>query len=496
MRLRWRHSGLGFVSAHKCQHLRCACTLYLIAGLALTLRAQTSRPAYISAPEAQAALQQSPDAPAEVRALSADAFASAWPKWIAGRDAEIRVRLERGEEDSLVNLLMFGTSFTREPRITPEFMASLERQSDGREAPSAGLQTLIQTVKTRVDDLVRALAAPGTNERLLQMRRLIVKKGYSPATVAGREQLHKYLMADLLRVRTESKRYAEQLRAARQAPDAEQGFLQRSSMFEDRGISLDTSLLPNFAVEQALKELRTQGVFREGSVRQIAIIGPGLDFVDKDEGYDFYPPQTVQPFALIDSLARLRLAAGVPQVTTLDISSRVNEHIARAQRRARQGIPYPVQLPRDPGRNWRPEAVSYWEHFGDTIGAPVKPLPVPATLKGLDIRAVSFRPAVVARITPVDLNVITSRLTLPSQRQFDLIIATNVFVYYSKFEQALALTNIAHMLRPGGVFLCNDFLPDLPRSGMQRAGDAAVPYSDKPGDGDRIVWYRRNPSGH
>ncbi|HYT64874.1 MAG TPA: hypothetical protein VEL51_00540 [Vicinamibacterales bacterium] len=30
----------------------------------------------------------------------------------------------------------------------------------------------------------------------------------------------------------------------------------------------------------------------------VAIIGPGLDFSDKAKGYDVYPPQTIQPFAL------------------------------------------------------------------------------------------------------------------------------------------------------------------------------------------------------
>jgi hypothetical protein len=46
-----------------------------------------------------------------------------------------------------------------------------------------------------------------------------------------------------------------------------------------------------------------------GSVRRAAIIGPGLDYINKADGYDFHPPQTVQPFACIDSLKRLGLAA-------------------------------------------------------------------------------------------------------------------------------------------------------------------------------------------
>ena len=63
-------------------------------------------------------------------------------------------------------------------------------------------------------------------------------------------------------------------------------------------------------------------------MRRVAVIGPGLDFVDKEEGYDIYPPQTIQPFALIDSLIRLGLADGARlRVTTVDVSARVNDHI-------------------------------------------------------------------------------------------------------------------------------------------------------------------------
>jgi hypothetical protein len=44
--------------------------------------------------------------------------------------------------------------------------------------------------------------------------------------------------------------------------------------------------------------------------------------VDKAQGYDFYPVQMIQPFAVADSLRRLG-ASQRPVVTTLDISKRV-----------------------------------------------------------------------------------------------------------------------------------------------------------------------------
>lgn len=60
---------------------------------------------------------------------------------------------------------------------------------------------------------------------------------------------------------------------------------------------------------------------RDAAVRQRAIVGPGLDFADKLRGYDFYPPQTIQPFAVIDSLIHHGLSdAATLRVTAFDLS--------------------------------------------------------------------------------------------------------------------------------------------------------------------------------
>jgi len=38
-----------------------------------------------------------------------------WPRWIAAADAATRARVTAGDEISVVNLLLFGTSFTAQP---------------------------------------------------------------------------------------------------------------------------------------------------------------------------------------------------------------------------------------------------------------------------------------------------------------------------------------------------------------------------------------------
>jgi chemotaxis methyl-accepting protein methylase len=102
------------------------------------------------------------------------------------------------------------------------------------------------------------------------------------------------------------------------------------------------------------------------------------------------------------------------------------------------------------------------------------------------------RPAVVLSIVPEDLNIILQRpAPAAGSRRYDLTVATNVFVYYGAFEQALALVNVAKMLRPGGLLLANNALPERLVPEMKSVGSSQAIYSDRPDDRDQIVWYQR-----
>ena len=84
------------------------------------------------------------------------------------------------------------------------------------------------------------------------------------------------------------------------------------------------------------------------------------------------------------------------------------------------------------------------------------------------------------------------RLELPETERFDLMVATNVLVYYDVFEQSLALSNIASMLREGGWLLSNNALAELPGVPMTSAGYSEVSYTSQAEGGDSIIWYRRH----
>jgi len=80
-------------------------------------------------------------------------------------------------------------------------------------------------------------------------------------------------------------------------------------------------------------------------------------------------------------------------------------------------------------------------------------------------------------------------MNLPAAERFDLIVATNVFVYYDHLEQGLALQNVSTLLKPGGMLLSNDALPEIPPVPMRGVGQTDVWYTDKLGTS--VIWYRR-----
>jgi len=123
--------------------------------------------------------------------------------------------------------------------------------------------------------------------------------------------------------------------------------------------------------------------------------------------------------------------------------------------------------------------------FGDRAGGPVAPIPLPAVLTGTETRAVQIRPEVVLACHPADLNIVLQRLDLAPAERFDLVIATNMFVYYDALEQSLALENVRAMLKPNGFLLSNDKLAS------ETAGSTMVWYTDQPKAGDSVNWYRK-----
>jgi hypothetical protein len=317
------------------------------------------------------------------------------------------------------------------------------------------------------------------------MRAFLKENGYSLNAPEGQKRTRAYLLGALVRQRDGAAREREKAKA------------NTSQVFKDRGLSTDSDLYTGYALDLHLANLARNGVLRPGSVHRVAIIGPGLDFVNKKSGYDFYPPQVIQPYAVVDSLVRLGLAdAASIEVSTYDISQRVNQHIERARERAARGDSYTIQVlwnwSAGGSGNFQSDFMEYWRRFGERIGKPVDAIAVPEAARGdLMTRAVGIRPAVVARISAVDMNVIFQTQPRPPEKRFDLAIGTNIFLYYDDLQQALARVNLAAMIKPGGLLVSNTLLSAAGPSKLADSVRTDIPL--RPGLTDYVYSYLRRP---
>src|SRR5687768_18358718 len=109
--------------------------------------------------------------PPGLASLTPARMAAAWPAWIERHDREVRARLDQGDEDTIVNWLLFGTSFTAQPRA---LMGAVEGNKAADQ--DAVLRRAVELISARLDDLIKALAAPGTDERRLFARRFLERK--------------------------------------------------------------------------------------------------------------------------------------------------------------------------------------------------------------------------------------------------------------------------------------------------------------------------------
>lgn len=401
--------------------------------------------------------------------------AAAWDGWARSNDQEIRTRVERGEEDTLTNLLRLGVTYTKQERIDYAYLMRY------------GHDSFVDSLASkRADDLIRALAAPHASEGMTDMRNFLQKQGFNLSTPAGQAKLKAYMLANLARMRDEVVRAQKEL--------YEKKGSNLSQQFKDRGISTDSNLYPDYMIDLHLRNMIAKGLLKPNSIRRVAIVGPGLDFVNKNTGSDFYPPQTTQPFAVIDTLARLNLAdPNTVELTTFDISSRVNKHLARARTQAAAGKWYTMQLLSSPSDQWNKDYATgfldYWHNLGSEIGKTAPKIPVPEAASDIWNRAVTIRPDVVLHVNPIDMNVVFQTVSLPSDKQFDLVIGTNIFVYYGGLEQSLARANLGTMIRPGGFLISNEQLPNTAPSNLTDSLQTSVTVS--PGDVEYMYTYAR-----
>jgi len=73
----------------------------------------------------------------------------------------------------------------------------------------------------------------------------------------------------------------------------------------------------------------------------------------------------------------------------------------------------------------------------------------------------------------------------------DLVIGTNIFLYYGDLEQSLARVNLAGMIKPGGFLLSNGALPGIAPTKLADSLETMLPITTVPLASERMFSYER-----
>jgi hypothetical protein len=372
--------------------------------------------------------------------------AAEWDAWIRGRDLEIRGRAERSVEDSISAWILAG-SYTSHPRIATEKEA-VTATGDLTPAARARIDAFIQALDERDDERFKSIL------EFLKHRRIT------------EEELRPFLGGIVRRLALDKAR--------------------------DQRMRENTTadvLAVNLAAEETLRKLKNDHA-APARIRRIAVIGAGLDFAGTREHYDFHPPQVLTPFAVLEAALRQGLAqAGEAQVTVFELSSFALAHLKGIGAKAQSSSRYVLQLPRKRSGGWNGAMVSYWNHFGESIGTTAAAA-VPAELPDVDMRAVAVKPQIAARVSVEEMDVVAQTAEVPGGQGFDLVVAVNFFSDYNRVEQTLALASIAQMTNAGGIFLANGMAAAYIPQELESLGTHWVSYTDG-GSRSEIAIYRR-----
>jgi hypothetical protein len=354
-------------------------------------------------------------APAHGRLGAAGITPQSFPAFIDRIARTNARRVREGDLDHLVFYLLQSTTFTKLPPIEPALSART----------FAGTGEVPLDVRARVRALLSAVRSGGGDARLSYFR-AIVRALLPAGNAAEGALLQEYGRA--MKFLYEKEFVAQ--KSDRRAADI-------AELYRTRGLSTDTAVEAGFLVREGLAVLHA--VAPEFRVRRVLIVGPGLDLAPRTGLIDARPPESYQPWTVIDALLSIGLARSDDlQVVCADINPRVVEHIRRAAAKPPR-LTFAPEIQETATVSLTADFRAYVADLGKAIGNPVQP-------------------SIARAVTAERLDIVTQRL---AARDFDLAIATNILPYFDDMELLLALSNIAAMLAPRGVFLHNEPRPAM-----------------------------------
>lgn len=370
--------------------------------------------------------------------------------YVAGLRKRNQIRVREGDLDHLVYYMLQSSTFTRLPVIEPaqsaaEFVGRFSpgdrtRFLSGGQLPGGQTSTAIpDSVKARIEAFAGAVEGRDSSVRLAYFRDLLAHEH------AGRESLRTFLSAQYAR--------AMRFLYEKEFPRGDRAAPETGALYQQRGLSTDTSADAGFVVYLALGALRQLEPDRR--IERALIIGPGLDLAPRTGLVETGAPQSYQPFAVMDAL----LATGLAVPATLRLTAAdINPRVVTWLRGIRGTSPHlmlhsgifetdRIRLTED----YR----TYFTSLGKNVGV-LKPMRAGASAAPI-AKSLEVSSSVTSAVDATLADITVDRL----DQRYDLIVVTNVFPYLSDSELLLALANVVQMLNPGGILIHNEARPLL-----------------------------------
>ncbi|MEJ7618987.1 MAG: class I SAM-dependent methyltransferase, partial [Pyrinomonadaceae bacterium] len=231
------------------------------------------------------------------------------------------------------------------------------------------------------------------------------------------------------------------------------------SLYQNRGHSTDTQIEANYAVYVALAITKAQ-LGAQQTLKNVLIVGPGLDFAPRTDLIDVFEPQSYQPFAAADAILGLGLADRKQlRIHSIDINDRVVDYLQNFSARKVKRLSLLSGVADTARQQLTADYQDFFAALGRNIGAPSQLAGMPANYPQRLGKSINIDDDVGRLLSAEKLNIITERYD-PAPR-YDLVIVTNVFPYFSDAELLLALSNIASMIAEGGHLIHNESRPVL-----------------------------------
>jgi hypothetical protein len=416
----------------------------LAALLALTVTAAVSQPS------AARAISWADLTPFHARLEKHGLTAATFGNYAERLHAENLRRVREGDLDHLVFYLLQSMHFTSLPPIEPAVSAkALVESLDSRQrdeflkTAKVDVSRVPAAVRARIEALQRSLGKPGGDARLMYFHDLVgdaFPRDADRAMALGAEYLRAMRFV-----------YQKEF-VAQQAPRPADAV---ADLYRTRGLSTDTAVEAGYLVHLGLGVIK--GLHPDQRIRRVLIVGPGMDLAPRT-GFRDTPPESYQPWAVIDALLSTGLARLEDlEVTAADINPRVVNHIRRSLTQP-PTLSLTSEIAEKDGVTFSSDYREYFAALGRELSGPASAPPAVDQNGGHLRKSVRVRAAAAKVLRADQLDIVTERFTGPA---FDLVIATNILPYFDDQQVALAASNIAAMLAPGGVFLHNEARPLL-----------------------------------